>query len=436
VNAQPAGPSIASFAWLDGAPLQDVSRLWEPDVPARLTGQYAFHLKRGGEHLLIRDALGVNKLFFAIDAHGAVWSSSFLIDLVRAGHALDDISSVPSGHRVRITPRERTLTLDKVSALSFGDDAAPLELDALAARIRARLDETFTRVAHAVAGRPLYVTLSGGLDSTAVATLARAHIGPFVGVTFCVGDAARSRVEGADLHYAQKVADGLGIALEVVPVPREELPAFVDDVLIYGQDWRDFNVHCGVVNAAIGRAIAKRHASGPRPVVLTGDTMNELMADYSPVQYRGREYYTLPRLPVGRLRRFLVGGLDAGDREVGVFHRAGLDTIQPYAWCADAYAAVPGAFLAQPGAKQRLVEAVLGDRVPRFIYDRPKVRAQVGSSAEVGGTLACLVDQGVDTAQLTARFAELFGVQPAALTSLIRAGYYRFASSYPGATDE
>jgi hypothetical protein len=46
------------------------------------------------------------------------------------------------------------------------------------------------------------------------------------------------------------------------------------------------------------------------------------------------------------------------------------------------------------------------------------------------------VDQGVDTAQLTARFAELFGVQPAALTSLIRAGYYRFASSYPGAADE
>ena len=96
----------------------------------------------------------------------------------------------------------------------------------------------------------------------------------------------------------------------------------IDPVLMYGQDWRDFNVHCGIVNLAIARAIRAEHHDGARPLLLTGDGMNELMADYSPVIHNELEYYSLPRLPPGRLRRFLVQGLDAGDREVGIFAQA------------------------------------------------------------------------------------------------------------------
>ena len=420
-------------AWTDDAPLTALDALWEPEALARLSGQYAFHLQRDGEHLLARDPLGVNKLFFAVDDNDVVHASNFLIELRRAGHPLARIFSCPSGHSVRLRPAARSLQLQKVKALLFGDDGAVPDLAQHVARIRARLDETFGRVARAVQGRPVYVTLSGGLDSTAVAALARETVGVFTGLTFCLGDESRARVPGADLFFAQKVADELGIPLEVVAVEPEDLLRLLDSVLVHGQDWRDFNVHCGVVNAALGEALARKHAGGARPVVLTGDTMNELMADYSPVHYRGTEYYGLPRLAAGRLRRFLVGGLDAGDREVGVFHHFGVDTIEPYAWCADAYTALPGAFLEQKAAKQLLVEQVLGARVPRFIYERPKVRAQVGSSADVGGTLASLVDQGIDAPKLAARFCRLFDIDPGALSSLVRAGFYRFTASYPGA---
>jgi hypothetical protein len=149
--------------------------------------------------------------------------------------------------------------------------------------------------------------------------------------------------------------------------------------------------------------------------------------------HRGQTFYALPRLSPGRLRRFLVQGLDAGDREVGIFARFGLETIQPYALCAEAYAALPGALVGHGDAKQRLVRAAFGDRIPSYVYDRPKVRAQVASASQVGGTLSALVDRGIDAAYLRRRFAELLGAHVDEVDGLIRAGFYRFATAYPGA---
>jgi hypothetical protein len=166
-------------------------------------------------------------------------------------------------------------------------------------------------------------------------------------------------------------------------------------------------------------------------VLLTGDTMNELMADYSPVTYRGVEYYGLPRVDGQALRRFLIAGLDSGDREVGIFNAFGLDTIQPYALAAETFAAVPWSWLEAPQAKQELVRRVMGDRVPEAIYRRTKTRAQVGGEGAAGGTLAAIVDRGCDGARLRRRFAELLGVDEDALRRLIRGGHYRFSAQAP-----
>jgi hypothetical protein len=165
-------------------------------------------------------------------------------------------------------------------------------------------------------------------------------------------------------------------------------------------------------------------------VVLTGDTMNELMADYEPVEYAGRAHYELPRLPPGRVRRFLVQGLDSGDREVGVFAQHGIDCIQPYALCPDAYTALPGKVVEHERAKQRLVRAVLGDDVPALVYARKKVRAQVGGET-VGGTLAALLDVGLDQAALTNRFGALYGLDPAEVGGLLFSGRYRYRRLLP-----
>lgn len=430
---------VTDFVWTDGRLVRsadEVDFLASPDPVAlahRLWGQFALHQAVGSEHVLVRDRLGVNKLFFAIDEHGDVVSSSFWIDLVRH-HPASAIWSVPSGRILRLDPDRRRFELTKYAALAYSEapDTAPGAEDTT--RIRRALDETFDRIRAAVAGRPLYVTVSGGLDSTTIAALARRHLGELTAVTFAIhdGDDGPSHPT-EDLRYATRVAADLGVPLLVVNATADELVSLIDVALCYGQDWRDFNVHCALVNAALGRAIAihaMRHGQ-TRPVLLTGDAMNELVADYSPVSYRGRDYYPLPRMPAGQLRRFLVQGLDAGDREIGVFAHYGLDAIQPYTLCADAYAALPGGCLDRVEAKQRLVRDVMGDAIPSYVYERPKVRAQIGGAGEVRGTLAALVDRGIDSSWLEQRFCELFDLEPPQLRRAVRAGLYRFPTAYP-----
>lgn len=424
--------------WIDGAPATAHELAAYDDLSAvlpRTSGQFAVDLpRRDGGRTLVRDPLGVNKLFFAISDDHRVYSANFIIDLVRMGFPLERIWSVPSGHWVAIRPEQRLLTMAKYKSLAFNDD--PLEPSSIAdhaAIIRRRLVAAFSRVAEVVRGSRLFVTLSGGLDSTTIAVLTKKYIGDFTAVTFSMRCDDGSDEGSEDLHYASLVADHLGVPIERVFCSPQEILPLVDVALVQGQDWRDFNLHCALVNATIGAFLAKRAASTdePRPVVLTGDTMNELMADYSPVCYRGAEYYSLPRLPPSRLRRFLVSGLDSGDREIGVFRHFGLDAMQPYALLADAYAALPAGYMRDAGAKQRLVRAIMGDMIPAAIYARPKVRAQVGGAKEVGGTLATLIDAGLTGDRLRDRFAALFGGSRQDVDRLIKAGFYRFTTEYP-----
>ncbi len=405
---------------------------------AEATGHFGLHRRdTDGVHHFARDPLGVNKLFYAIEGDEVV-SATFLVDLVKRGHPLGRIWSVPSGHYVRIHPPSRAFSVEKLARVRFAREPTPTHvvdaaaLDVHARIIRARLEATFRTLARVLEGRRVFVTLSGGLDSTTIAVLARAYLPHVTAVTFTMAGSDEST---GDVAFARRVATELGLELVVVRAEPRDVLDLLDDVLVYGQDPRDFNVHCGLVNAAIGRALGAmpaRDADQRPPVLLTGDTMNELVADYSPVVHRGHTFYALPRIPPGRLRRFLVQGLDAGDREVGVFARFGLETIQPYALCAEVYAALPMALVGHGEAKQRLVRAAFGDRIPSYVYDRPKVRAQVASSGEVGGTLSALVERGVDADDLRARFAELLGARPEDVDGLIRVGFYRFATEYPG----
>jgi asparagine synthetase B (glutamine-hydrolysing) len=431
-------PTVSNFIWLGDRFVETLDL--EPAGVRRhrlseASGQFSIQQRTAaGEHVLARDRLGVNKLFFAIDGEGGVHTSNYRFDLARRGFSPEAIWSVPSGHVVTIDPAERMLALEKYADLAFNED--PTESarpTAYAGQIRERLTAVFRSLAPVVGRRPLYVSLSGGLDSATVGALAREFVGEFTAVTFAV-DTGRSGLHSEDLHYAARLAAHLGVRFEPVVLTRAQILSLLDTALIYGQDWRDFNVHCALVNAAVGAAIRDRHAasaSAAAPVLLTGDVMNELMADYTAVWYNGREYYRLPRLSPGRLRRFLVSGLDAGDREVGVFKHFGVDVVQPYALCAEVYASLPASFIESPQAKQRLVREVMGDRIPDYIYDRPKTRAQAGGADEITGTLAVLADAGIDAAALEQRFSTLFSTDRARMRQWIRAGFYRFTSSYP-----
>jgi hypothetical protein len=329
------------------------------------------------------------------------------------------------------------IRLNRYRDLNATSASAGIALDDVARAIRTRLDWWFGRLAAQFAGRRIRVCLSGGLDSGIVAAFARQYFADVTAYTYAYTEPGIAPSE--DAVSAARLADVLGIPLRSVPASAGDLLAVVEDALCYGQDWRDFNVHCAVVNELLARAMRRDAGDDPGPantLVLTGDLANELLADYTPVTYGRHQFYALPAVGTARLRSALVRGLDAGDREVGIFARHGLDVLQPYSLVADEYLRLPAGLLGRAGIKQEISRRIAGDLLPGFVFDRIKVRAQIGNSTQPTGILPVLLQHGYDASWLRRAFCRIFGIRhEAALDGFIRAGRYRVINrSFDGAS--
>jgi len=403
-----------SFGW-DGERLVGAG-----DLPAALRGAAAAVEPAGAGWRILRDPLGINKLFWVHEGDGGIAFAARPSRLIADGHPLGEIRAVPRGAVIQLPgPDERSLVPDEWSS------PATAEPEVAAEEIRATLDRYLAALAAVHPSDQAYVCLSGGLDSSGVAALVRDRFPNAVAVSFDLsGPAGRSE----DRLAAERVASELGMPLLEADVDGDGLLAHLDTVLVEGIDWRDFNVHAALVNAVLADAI-RTASGGSEALVFTGDLANELLIDYSAERYKGVTYYELPRLAPLALRASLVRGLDTSHREVGVFEAFGLPVVQPYAVAVDAYLSLPEAFLRLPDRKERLCRAVFGEELPSFVYKRPKARAQVGGGDAGGGVLAACLDRGVDAAVLRRRFAELHGVEAAdELDRFIRAGRYRTAT--------
>jgi asparagine synthetase B (glutamine-hydrolysing) len=381
---------------------------------------------------IVRDPLGLNKLFWARGEGGSYRFAARPKRLVDSGSRFADIVSVPPGAVLDIAvsdapPTERSLVPESWYAPAEGTERT---VDAIGESIRASVTKYLGAALGAVRPKNVYVCLSGGLDSTGIAALTREVFPNAVAVSFDMKRVGRPPSD--DRVAAARVARDLGLPLLDVSVTADELLDHLDTVLVEGVDWRDFNVHAALVNAALAFGIAGSGAN-ESSVVLTGDLANEFLVDYHAESYRGETYYRLPRLRPGALRTSLVRGLDTCNREIGVFEAYGLRVIQPYAAAVDDYLALPEPFLTGEERKSALDRIVFGTRVPEYVYGRKKVRAQVGSD-EVGGVLATCLDRGIDQVWLRRRFAALHDVDEDELDRFMRAGRYR--SGTPVSTQE
>ena len=397
---------------------------------AATNGRFACALPRAsGGATLVRDRLGLNKLFVAVHQSGRVLVSSYLIDLVDRGVPFESVFSVPAGHVVDVDPAHAGVTLLRYAAVEETRSHSS-KVDDLARDIRRQLDVWFERIAKRLGHRKVYVCLSGGLDSGVIAALARQYFHDVAAYTYTFNGVDGGCSE--DAGYASRLAAWLGIPLRIVPASAEDVLGVLDAALCSGQDWRDFNVHCAIVNEILARAIRRdldTEPPGTAGLVLTGDLANELLADYTPISYSGHDYYKLPDIGLADLRLVLVRGLDAGDREIGVFGRHGLDVLQPYGLVVDDYLRLPAAFLARDRSKQVLVRKAAGDLLPAFVFDRTKVRAQIGSSSSPGGILPVLAAHGYDAAGLRRAFCRVFRIENQSfLSRFVRAGRYRAVS--------
>lgn len=394
--------------------------------------------------ILARDRLGSNKLFFAIHEAGTVAAANYLIDLVNRDVPFEAIYSVPAGHFLEIDLRQRALSLRRYFYLEVAarGEGLPLglreglPLGVAARNIRQQLELWFSRLAEQFSHRKICVCLSGGLDSSLVAALATKYFHDVTAYTY--GYIESDEPESADVSSARQVADFLGLPLRVVRASSHEVLDVLEDALCYGQDWREFNVHCAIVNEILARAIAGDVQGSAReelPLVLTGDLMNELVADYAPLSHAGQEIYKLPRVGPGALRMALVRGLDAGDREVGIFNHHGIDVIQPYGLVSDQFLQLPASFLDGDGSKQLLFQEIAGDLLSFFLFARRKARAQIGDHIGPGGMLSTLRRAGCDARWLRQAFCQRFRImQESFLDTFIRIGRYRFTIDFSGRT--
>jgi asparagine synthetase B (glutamine-hydrolysing) len=364
-----------------------------PPFPA---GQYALARADGSSVLLIRDPLGCNKLFYGRNGSGALVLANRVDRALMHGVMLDGLASVPPGHRLRISgPDVAVEACEDLLKLPANEPFDPAEFQQ---RLADGLTGAFERIARRFPSQRIVVCLSGGLDSTLVADFACRRFGGRVYAAsfsyidnddhraWLSGNAAELASLSQDFNAARGIAGVLGIPLIPVFRPRESVLSALAPAIALCQDFRDFNVHCAIVNLYLAETIRARFADEP-VVVLTGDLMNEYVCDYQEERIDGTIYYPQPRVPLATRRRFLLRGLDAGDREIGVFGAFGLPVCQPYAALARLYLQIPSDLLADRNLKRSLNAPLLRPGL-RDSVNAAKWRAQVGGPD--GGTLGLL----------------------------------------------
>jgi asparagine synthase (glutamine-hydrolysing) len=225
-------------------------------APPSLDGMYAFVLQDGDHLYAARDPLGIKPLYMGKRSSGWCFASEIkgLVGLA------DEIQEFPAGTAFH-TARgfEKFYCVPEVSATYLAEQEA-----------LAKLRETFERtvVKRLMSDVPLGVLLSGGLDSSLVAAVARRHIEPLH--TFAVGV-----VGSEDLEAARQVASYLDtVHHEHVLTPDEitlHLPRILYHLESFDQD---------LVQSAIPCYFAARLAAEHVKVILTGEGADELFAGY------------------------------------------------------------------------------------------------------------------------------------------------------------
>jgi asparagine synthetase B (glutamine-hydrolysing) len=392
--------------------------------PMQPTGRYAAARRSADAVILTRDRLGLNKLYFAIDNQRGVVAGNYLADLVQSGIPFDAIYAVPAANSLIIDMQARTLHLDRGTHPDTG--LTPGDPDLRLAHLAGQLRRHIEAVAASHPAAHVAVCLSGGLDSALIAALARRAFANVVAYTYAFDD--QRGWLSPDATAARQLADWLGIPFRLVTASADKVISVLPRAYRLGQDWRDFNVHCAIVNEILAEAIADDLAiTGAPRLVLTGDLMNELACDYTPVRYQGRDYYPSPAIRPDLARASLVRGLQCGDREVGVFAGRDLVVLQPYAQISHELLQLPAGM-----PKARIIRAMAGDLLPGEWYDRPKARAQIGGPTATHGILPLMVDTGRVGDQLEHEFCDAIGAAShPPLRGRIRAGVYRFPASYP-----
>jgi asparagine synthase (glutamine-hydrolysing) len=245
-------------AWTDGQSSARLSLKDKGIAADQLAGnQYARAQIQGNELLLKRDPLGIAPLYFGHSSEGVLAFASEVKALVSFA---DDIQELPPGS-----------TYDGQNIRSYFDlenGSSQIEADAetIAHQLRQVLEKS---IENRAGNGPVGAWLSGGLDSSTMAALARPHFDRFY--TIAAG------MEGPpDLYYARMVAGHIGADHHEVIVDLQMMLDALPQVIYHLESFDPLLVRSSITNYLVAR-----RAADYVPAIYSGEGGDELFAGYS-----------------------------------------------------------------------------------------------------------------------------------------------------------
>lgn len=250
---------------------------WGSEAVARLDGMFAFILVHEDGLIAARDPIGIKPLYMARIDDGLCFAS----EIKALAAVADNIEEFPAG---QVFDSRSGFKAYYRPPSSLPQDRP---LDEMIDGVRTTLDAAVTKRLRSDV--PLGAFLSGGLDSSIIAALARQKLDELH--TFAVG------LEGsADLLAARQVAKHLGTIHHEHVITRGEVRRDLPEILFHLESFdRD------LVRSAIPCWYVSRLAGEQVKVVLTGEGADELFAGYT--YYRG---YDDPAALHQELRRSIL----------------------------------------------------------------------------------------------------------------------------------
>lgn len=227
------------------------------DAVRKVDGMFAFIMRDGEKLIAARDPIGIKPLYKGRIGDALVFASEIKalaglaedIEEFPAGHVMDGLGNVRRWYDI---PRAGHLDLDveeQCKALRETLEAAVVK------RLRSDV--------------PFGCLLSGGLDSSVIAGLAKRHVPDLQ--TFAVG------LEGsADVLKARIMAEYLDTRHHELIVTPDEVLAALPDIL-----WHLESFDRDLVRSAVPSYFVSKLASEKVKVVLTGEGADELFAGYT-----------------------------------------------------------------------------------------------------------------------------------------------------------
>lgn len=229
----------------------------------QLDGMFAFAVLEGENLFLARDPIGIKPLYYGLSQRGTAEETFYFASELKAiAHQVDEIHEFPPGTYFHSQHGFRPYY--QVPRLRPQDDAP---IDRLIGQVRETLETAVAK--RLMSDVPLGAFLSGGLDSSIIAALARQHMEELH--TFSVG------IEGSrDILAARRVAQHIGSIHHEYIYTAEEVLEKMPEIIFYLESFDQ-----DLVRSALPTYFCARMASAYVKVILTGEGADELFAGYT-----------------------------------------------------------------------------------------------------------------------------------------------------------